>query len=106
MSPSRSCPNSAVDGMPKISNIAPPASRPSPIFGEGRRAASALDQRAAAFLERAEGFRGGDGGAGLVEVAGVFRLGGLLHFEQIRVVNLAAVGAHDALAKQRIVGRQ
>src|SRR5215831_8936228 len=64
------------------------------------------DQRAATFLERAEGFRARDGGARLVEVAGVLRLGGLLHLEQIGVLNLTSVGAHHTLAEQAVVGRQ
>src|SRR6516225_354742 len=64
------------------------------------------DKRAATFLERAEGFRGRDGGARLVEVAAVPRRGGLLHLEQIGVLNLTSVGAHHTLAEQAVVGRQ
>src|SRR5262249_24445277 len=63
------------------------------------------DQRTAPSLERAEGFRARDGGARLVEVAGVLRLGGLLHLEQIGVLNLTSVGAHHTLAEQAVVGR-
>src|SRR5262249_27615 len=47
---------------------------------------SSADERAAAFLERAERFGGRNGSAYLVEVANVLRLGGLLYLEQIGVV--------------------
>src|SRR5215813_7496429 len=67
---------------------------------------SPAHQRAVAVLERTKGFVGRNGGAQLVEVAGVFRLLRLLHLEQIGGVQLAAVGADRAPAEHRIIGRQ
>src|SRR5262249_35284835 len=72
----------------------------------GKRGRSPADQRAVAVLERTEGFVRRNRSAQLVEVAGIFRLTGLLHLEQIGRVQLAAVGADRALAEQRIVGWQ
>src|SRR5450755_2470175 len=66
----------------------------------------AAHQRAVAFVERSEGLVRRNGSAGLIEVAGIFRLFRLLHFEQIGRVDDAAVGAHAALAEERIIGRQ
>src|ERR1039457_984880 len=65
----------------------------------------AAHQRAVAFLDRPEGLVRRNGSAGLIEVAGIFRLFRLLHLEQIGRMDDAAVGAHAALAEQRIVGR-
>src|ERR1700724_3529645 len=55
--------------------------------------ASVRDQRAAALVERTEGFVAGDGGDQLVEVPFVLGLGRLLHLEQIHVVDHATVDA-------------
>src|SRR5215813_8659085 len=63
-----------------------------------------LHERAAAFPQWPEGFRGGNRGAGLVEVARILGFGRLLHLEQIGIVDLASVGAHGALAEQGIIG--
>src|SRR5271170_404252 len=49
----------------------------------GEVTALAADQRAAAILERTEGFRRRDGRLQGVEVARIFGLRRLLHFEQI-----------------------
>src|SRR5664280_202257 len=65
----------------------------------------AAHQRAVAFVERSEGLVRRNGSAGLIEVAGIFRLFRLLHFEQIGGMDDAAIGAHAALAEERIVGR-
>src|SRR5689334_11300577 len=105
--------------MPKISNIvagprpsssgglAPKARNP-PIFcvaappvGYGaprlthpttRWRGSAAHQRAASVLERTERLVRRNGGAQVIEVARMLRLGGLFHLEQIGRVNDAAVG--------------
>src|SRR3954454_25220415 len=66
----------------------------------------AAHQRAARVLQRTECFRRRDRLNELVEVAGILRLGGLLHLEQIGVVNLAAVRLDRTLAEQRVVRRQ
>src|SRR4026207_1369636 len=63
-----------------------------------------LDQRAAAVLLRPERLLRRAGGEDLVVVPRVLRLGGLLHLDEIRVVDLAAVGADAPLAEQRVVG--
>src|SRR5258707_13087959 len=73
-----------------------------PHKGEVKKARSTADQRAVAFLERTEGLRRRDGRFDVVEVARILGVGRLLHFEQIGVVDLAAVGADLALAEQRI----
>src|ERR1019366_933415 len=65
----------------------------------------AAHQRAVAFLERPEGLVRRNGSAGLIEVAGIFRLFRLLYLEQIGRVNDATIGADRALAEQRIIGR-
>src|SRR4051812_40292907 len=62
-------------------------------------------QRTAAVLERTEGLRGRNGRKRLVEVTRILGLFGLLHLEEIRRMDLAAIGADCALAEQRIVGR-
>src|ERR1039458_4892586 len=59
----------------------------------------AAHQRAVAFLERPEGLVRRNGSAGLIEVAGIFRLFRLLHLEQIGRVDDAAIGADAALAE-------
>src|SRR5262245_46546655 len=56
----------------------------------GMTTTSAADQRAAALFQRAERLVGRNGGAQVVEVAGVLRLGRLLHLVEIGVVDLAA----------------
>src|SRR5262245_58506230 len=91
--------------MPKISNMAEP-----PVGGRTKpfpRLAleSALDQRATAFGQRAEGFVRWNGGAELVVVPRSLRLRRLLDLEQIHRMDLAPVGAHRALAEQLVVGR-
>src|SRR5450759_2793367 len=65
----------------------------------------AAHQRAVAFLERPEGLFRRNGSAGLIEVAGIFRLFRLLYLEQIGRVDDATIGADRALAEQRIIGR-
>src|SRR5665647_2854704 len=60
--------------------------------GEGEES-SALDQRAAALVERAEGFVAGHGGDQLVEIPFALGLFRLLHLEQIHVVDHTAVDA-------------
>src|SRR5215218_7999633 len=114
--------------MPKTSNMSFPASSPGltrrsrsgglkpSLSGSPGHAAHmrggpvmmktlASRERAAAILQRAEGFSRRDGRLHVIEVAGVLRFRRLLHFEQIGVVDLAAVGADRALAEQRVVGR-
>src|SRR5215472_4878213 len=71
-----------------------------------RWAWSAAHQGTGAFLQRTERLGRRNGGAQLVEVTGIFRFLGLLDFEQIRVVDLASIGADRALAEQWIVGRR
>src|SRR5262245_33618544 len=102
MRPISNCPNRACELMPKISNMAEP-----PVGGGAKQASfprlalgSALHQRAAAFGQRAEGFVRRNGGAELVVVPRSLRLRRLLDLEQIHRVDLAAVGAHRALAEQ------
>src|SRR6185503_9115380 len=73
--------------------------------GEGRKQASAPGDWALAVLERTERLGCRDGGAQMIEVARILRLRRLLHLEQIRVVDLAAIGADGALAEQRVIGR-
>src|SRR5260370_41797638 len=70
--------------------------------GPGR---SAAHQRAAAVLERTEGFGGRNGRPNLVIVPRIFGLFPLLRLEQIHVVDLSAFGADRALADQLVVGR-
>src|ERR1700733_8799713 len=107
--------------MPKISNMpfpCPPLpgtpNRPQAVLNRGMyKLASPIplpqsesvklpvDQRAIAILERSECFVRRDSRTQFVIVAGIFRFFGLLHLEQIRVVQLAAVGAYRALPEQR-----
>ncbi len=96
---SPTCPQASP--VPSVSRIR----RPRPATSAGSGETSALHQRAAAFVERAERFGGRDGGAQLVEIAEVLRFLGLLDLEQEGVVDLAAVGADRAFAEQRVVGR-
>src|SRR4029077_13186937 len=107
MRPSNSWPNSACGGTPISSNMAR-------WFSPGNRGPAGvrpagpcllLDQRALAFIERAERLFGGDGGACLVVIPGALALLGLLYFEQVHVVDLAAVLPDAALAKQLVVVR-
>src|ERR1700722_5436179 len=56
----------------------------------GGKTTSPAHQRAVAVLERTESFIRRNGGAQLVEVAGIFRLLRLLHLEQIGGMELAA----------------
>src|SRR5438034_10345799 len=90
----RSWPNSACVGTPKIVTPRAPR-RPRPLF---------LHERAVALVHRPERLLGGDGGADLVVVPRAFGLRRLLHLEQVDGMELATVGAHHALAEDRIVG--
>src|SRR5262249_53875714 len=96
MRPISNCPNRACELMPKISNMGGP-----PIGGRAKQASfprlvlgSALDQRATAFSQRAEGLVRRNGGAELVVVPRPLRLRRLLDLEQIHRMDLAPVGAH------------
>src|SRR5499427_2728288 len=59
----------------------------------------AVHERAAAFRQRPERLIGRDGGADLEVVPPALRFRRLLHLDQIHRVDLAAVGAHRALAE-------
>src|SRR5262245_13562030 len=110
MSPSSNWPNSACGGTPMSSNMArsflfsnprverEPA-RPEPSFQ------MLLDERALAFIERAERLIRGDRGAELVVVPRTLALLRFLHLEQIHVMDLAPVLADAALAEQLVVRR-
>src|SRR5262249_17108575 len=107
MSPISNWPNRACELMPSSSNMAdhivgrgtkPSAPRP-------RLRGSTPHQRAAAIGQGAESFVGRDGGAEFVIIPGGLRFRRLLDFEQIHRVDLAAVGAHHALAEELVVGR-
>src|SRR5215831_4970321 len=107
MSPISNWPNRACELMPSSSNMADhivgrgtEAFRPRPCIS-----ASALHQRAAAIGQGTEGFVGRDGGAEFVIIPGALRFRRLLYFEQVHRVDLAAVGAHHALAEEFVVGR-
>src|SRR5687768_1985279 len=90
MSPIRSCPNRAWVGTPNISVM--------PLF--------LLYEGATAVFFRPKGLVGRDGGADLVVVPRVLGLGRLLHLDEVRVVQLASVGADAPLAEERVVGRR
>src|SRR5262249_24016993 len=60
----------------------------------------------AAFRQRPEGLIGRNGGADLEVVPRALRFRRLLHLDQVHWVDLAAVGAHRALAEQLVVRRQ
>src|SRR5919112_1301846 len=66
---------------------------------------SALHERAASLVERAERLLGRDGGPQLVIVPRTLGLLRLLHLEQIHRVNVPAVAADLALAEQPVLGR-
>src|SRR5580704_12702188 len=100
MSPSRNCPNSAWDGMPKISNIVRGRGGLSPQAGRGRSFASvAGDERAVVVLQRTERLVGRDGRAQLEEVARILGFFGRLDLEQIGRVGHPAVDADRAVAE-------
>src|SRR5437660_6923081 len=65
---------------------------------------ASLHQRALAILQRAERLIGRDRRAHLVIVPGSLRLRRLFHLDQVRRMDLAAVGADAAFAEQRIIG--
>src|SRR5262249_10610808 len=96
MSPIRSWLNSAWVGTPKISVMRKRG-------GAGRL--KSLYERTIAILQRPERLIGGNRRAGLVQIPFALRFGRLLHLEEIRRMDLAAVGAHRSLAEERIVGR-
>src|SRR5690348_11699463 len=105
MSPINSWPNSAAVGMPKISGMFYFIEKRGPRF-RGGNVSALFHQRAAALFLRPERLVGRDGGAQLVVVVRVLRLRRLLHLEEVRGVDLAAVLADLALAEEWIVGRQ
>src|SRR5207245_4059672 len=65
-----------------------------------------LDELAPTLVERTKRLLGGNGRADLVVVPRVLRLGRLLHLDQVRRMDLAAVDTNRPLAEERIVGRQ
>src|SRR5579862_814454 len=117
MRPISNWPSSACDGMPKISTMRArserlpstprPLAKPLSVNGErlDRRACllRSADQRTITVLQRAERFVRRNRGALSVIVTRIFGLFGLLHFEEIGGMNLAAIGADRALAEQRVV---
>src|SRR5690242_304066 len=70
-----------------------------------QRIDSAVCQRATALIERTEGLVGRYCPTERVIVPGFLRLFGRLHFEEIHVVDHAAVSPDPSLAEQRIIGR-
>src|SRR5258706_13835510 len=70
-----------------------------------RAIAQLLDERAAAVGHRPERLVGRDRRTDLVVVVRALRLGRLLHLHEVRVVDLAAVGADRSLAEERVIGR-
>src|SRR5881628_3060032 len=65
-----------------------------------------LDELAPSLVERPERLLGRDGRLDLVVVPRVLRLGRLLHLDEVRRMDLAAVDADGPLAEERVVGRQ
>src|SRR5262245_5441835 len=59
----------------------------------------AADERTIAFLQRTKSFIGGNCRAQFVEVTRILRLLGLLDFEEVGRMQLAAVGADRSLAE-------
>src|SRR5689334_25181017 len=118
MSPISSCPKRACVGKPKMviylrstKTVAARKPRWRGCFRSQRRFAScfrttaSLDERTLAVFQRPERLIRGNRCADLVVVPFVLRFGGLLHFDQIRRVDLAPVDPDAALAEQRVVGR-
>src|SRR6516164_1055426 len=109
MSPISNWPNRACELMPSSSNMADHivgrGTEGSPLPGLATGSASALHQRAAALGQGAESFVGRDGGAEFIIIPGALRFRGFFDFEQVHRVDLAAVGAHRALAEEFVVGR-
>src|SRR5262249_39751972 len=66
---------------------------------------SAAYQRTTTFLQRTERFGRRNRGADPHVIPWALRFLRLLHLKQIRIVDLAAVGADRALTEERIVGR-
>src|SRR6059036_2561741 len=82
-----------------------------PLAAPGPRPASAaprlfLDELAPSLVEWPERLLGRDGRLDLVVVPRVLRLGRLLHLDEVRRMDLAAVDADRPLAEERVVGRQ
>src|SRR5438094_6801637 len=65
-----------------------------------------LDELAPTLIEWTKSLLGRNGRADLVVIPRVLRLGRLLHLDQVRRVDLAAVDTNRPLAEERIVGRQ
>ena len=86
---------------PNRSAMARPISPPPPVTRATGRSSSIcrsrLEEIATALFERPPGLRRRNGLDQLVVIPGILRLVGLLHLEQIHVVQLAAVGANDPL---------
>src|SRR5688500_6067304 len=66
---------------------------------------TSLHQRTIALLQRPERLLGRNGRADLVQIPRSLRLCWLLHLDQVRGMDLAAVRANRALAEERVVGR-
>src|SRR5258705_3708057 len=96
MSPMRSWPKRAWGGMPRIGITAAPGPRRPLLLHEG----------AVALVHRPEGLLGRNGRAQLVVVPRALGLVRLLHLEEIRGVDLPAVGPDRSLAEQRVVRRR
>src|SRR5713101_9257013 len=82
-----------------------------PLAAPGPRPAPAaprlfLDELAPSLVEWPERLLGRDGRLDLVVVPRVFRLGWLLHLDEVRRMDLAAVDADGPLAEERVVRRQ
>src|SRR3989442_5579807 len=65
-----------------------------------------LDELAPTLIERTKSLLGRNGRADLVVIPRVLRLGRLLHLDQVRRVDLAAVDTNRPLPEERSVGRQ
>src|SRR5262245_63206660 len=66
---------------------------------------SAADEQTPTILQRAECLGGRNSSAQVVEVARIFRLGQVLHLEQIGVMELAAIETDRALPEDGVFGR-
>src|SRR5207249_7257816 len=89
--------------MPSRASWSPPPSRP-PAPGPAATRLL-LHELTAPLIQRPERLLSGDSCADLVVVPRVLGLGGLLHLDEIRRMNLAAVDTNRPLAEERVVRR-